>query len=63
MSTVEEIESAIQRLDTTDQQRIASWMVEKLEDQADLKIALASLAEPGENTPWEKVKQENGLCD
>jgi hypothetical protein len=32
-----------------------------LEDLADRAAALESLAEPGEDVPWEQVKAENGL--
>lgn len=63
MSTVEEIEEAITKLESKEKERLAAWMVEELEDEADLKAALASLAEPGQNVPWEQVKKENGLCD
>ncbi|MBM3835737.1 MAG: hypothetical protein FJ403_21200 [Verrucomicrobia bacterium] len=32
--------------------------LEELEKRADLIAALASLAEPGEDIPWEQVKKE-----
>lgn len=35
--------------------------LEALEDHRDLREARKSLAEPGDNIPWEQVKQELGL--
>lgn len=35
--------------------------LEALEDHLDLREARKSLAEPGDNIPWEQIKQELGL--
>lgn len=33
-------------------------LIEKLEDEIDIREGLASLNEPGESIPWEEVKAE-----
>jgi antitoxin Phd len=39
----------------------AEYAAELAEDLADAQAARESLAEPGENIPWEQVKAEAGL--
>ena len=37
--------------------------LERLEDEYDLKVAEAALAEPGDDIPWEDIKRDFGLED
>ncbi|MBM3840610.1 MAG: hypothetical protein FJ398_22145 [Verrucomicrobia bacterium] len=60
---------AINKLPTEDYLRLAEWFErrraeeirEASEDRQDLEDAKVSLAEPGENIPWEQIKTEMGL--
>ncbi len=66
MTTVGEIKGAIESLSPEEMQRVAKFclsLVEELEEEKDVQEARESLEESGENTPWEEVKRENGLCD
>lgn len=69
MNTIQEIEQAIEKLPEGDYLRLAEWFErrraedvrEAEEDREDLEAARASLAEPGENIPLEKLAKELGL--
>ena len=64
MSSVEEIEEAISKLESKDKVRLAVWfeaMIEAEEDRQDIEDAKKVLAEPGESVPWSIVKKENNL--
>ena len=64
MSSVEEIEEAITKLESKDKERLAVWfeaMIEAEEDRQDIEDAKKALAEPDESVPWRIVKAENNL--
>jgi len=67
MSTVAEIKQAIEQLPSDEFLSLTEWLerrraeLEAEEDRLDLEAARRSLAEPGENIPWEKVKSDLGL--
>lgn len=64
MSSVEEIEEAITKLESKDKERLAVWfeaMIESEEDCQDVEDAKKALAESSESVPWSIVKKENNL--
>jgi len=64
MSTVAEIENAIQKLPPKQLLEVAAWIdqqIEAREDEADLKAAEEALAEGGEPVEWVEVKRQLGL--
>jgi hypothetical protein len=64
MSTVAEIEHAIEKLNPNQLLEVAVWIgkhIEECEDASDLKAAEAALAEGGEPIEWEEVKKQLGL--
>ena len=69
MTTAQEIEQAIEKLPEDEYVRFAAWFErrraeearEAEEDREDLEAARRSLAEPGENIPFEKLAKELGL--
>ncbi|WP_395746719.1 hypothetical protein [Prosthecobacter sp.] len=63
MSTVLEIEKAIESLPQDQFWQLVEWLEAKreaAEDAADVARAEASLAEGGENVSWDEVKKEMG---
>lgn len=66
MTSVEEIEGAIENLSFEERRRVATFclnLFEEAEEAEDLRAFREALNEPGENTSWAEVKRENGLCD
>ena len=69
MKTIQEIEQAIAMLPEDDYIRLTEWFErrraeearEAEEDREDVEAARASLAEPGENVPLERLAKELGL--
>jgi hypothetical protein len=64
MSTVAEIEYAIEKLPPQQLLEVAVWIgkqIEAREDEADIKAAEAALAEGGEPIEWEEIKRQLGL--
>lgn len=64
MSTVLEIEKAIESLPQKEFWQLVDWLEQKreeAEDAADVARAEAILAEGNETVPWEQVKRELGL--
>ena len=70
MSKIEEIERAIEQLPPDDFARLSAWIDQRRgsaqreldeEDRLDLEAVRKSLAETGENVPWEQVKRDAGL--
>ena len=64
MSTVEEIEEAISKLESKDRERLAvrfEAMIEAEENRQDIEDAKKALAGSGESVPWSIVKEENNL--
>ncbi|MBN8422791.1 MAG: hypothetical protein J0L73_28035 [Verrucomicrobia bacterium] len=63
MSTVLEIEKAIESLPKDQFWQLVEWLEakrEEAEDAADVARAEAALAEGGENLSWDEVKKEMG---
>jgi hypothetical protein len=63
MSTVLEIEKAIESLPRQELWKLIQWVEQKrdeVEDAYDIACAEASLAEGGPNISWEEVKAEMG---
>ncbi len=63
MSTVLEIEKAIESLPQKEFWQLVEWLEAKreaAEDAADVARAEAARAEGGSNVSWEEVKQEMG---
>ncbi len=66
MTTVEEIEEALESLSFEERRRVATFclnLFEEAEETEDLRAFREALNEPGENVSWTEVKRENGLCD
>lgn len=64
MSTLVEIEKAIEKLPANELLKVAAWIgkqIEAREDEADVKAAREELAEGGEPIPWEEIKAQLGL--
>lgn len=64
MSTVIEIEKAIESLPPQELWKLIQWVEQKrdeAEDAYDNACAEASLAEGGPNVPWEEVQRQCGL--
>lgn len=64
MSTLVEIEKAIEKLPANELLKVAAWIgkqIEAREDEADVKAAREALAEGGEPIPWEEIKAQLGL--
>ena len=64
MSTLVEIEKAIEKLPANELLKVAAWIgkqIEAREDEADVKAAREALAEGGEPIPWEGIKAQLGL--
>ncbi len=64
MSTVLEIEKAIESLPQKEFWQLVDWLEQKreeAEDAADNAAADAALAEGGPNIPWQEVQQKCGL--
>jgi hypothetical protein len=64
MSTVLEIESAIEKLPPQQLLEVAAWIGKQIatrEDEWDLKAAEEALAEGGEPIAWDEVKKQLGL--
>ncbi len=64
MSTLVEIEKAIEKLPANELLEVAAWIgkqIEAREDEADVKAAREALAEGGEPIPWEEIKAQLGL--
>ncbi len=64
MSTVLEIEKAIENLPSREFWQIVDWLEKKCEeseDAADNAAADAALAEGGDPIPWEEVQRKCGL--
>lgn len=66
MSALEAVAEKIKALSEEEARDLLVWLdrrqrVRDEEDEQDITAARRALAEPGGNTPWEKVKEEAGL--
>ncbi|MBI4324454.1 MAG: hypothetical protein HY674_04250 [Chloroflexi bacterium] len=66
MSALEAVAEKIKVLSEAEACDLLAWLdrrqrLRDQEDEQDILAARRALAEPGENIPWEKVKEEAGL--
>ncbi|MEK7683987.1 MAG: hypothetical protein AAB466_01045 [Verrucomicrobiota bacterium] len=66
MSALEAVVEKIKALSEEEARDLLAWLdrqqrVRDEEDEQDIAAVRHALVEPGENIPWEKVKEEAGL--
>ena len=62
MSTVAEIETAIESLPIPEREALAAWLQQHLEDQQDLAAAQEAKSDPSPHVPLADIKKEFGLA-
>jgi hypothetical protein len=62
MSTLGEIEQAVEKLGSEERAQLFHWITSRFEDELDLLAHHTSMNEPGVSTSLEDVKSEFGLA-